>query len=123
MTILPYPVGSGDRNQLKPVFINLISSAQAADPIGVVTWAVQLLTIGPVTVSIHSGGKSIAPELLPSQPSPFTTKTSGNSLGLAIAKRIVEAHQGQLTITSTVADAEVMIPAPSRSRLNTLKRV
>lgn len=111
---LPYPVAvSGDRDKLKQVFINLISNAQEAAAAGVVTWTVQSPVAGQVTISIHNGGEAIAPELLPKLTQPFfTTKPSGNGLGLAITQRIVEAHQGKLTITSTAAGTEVAVTLP-----------
>jgi PAS domain S-box-containing protein len=114
LTTLPYPVMvSGDRDQLKQVFINLISNAQEADPTGVVTWVVQPPIAGQVAVSIHNGGEAIAPELLPRLTQPFfTTKASGSGLGLAITKRIVEAHRGQIAIASTAAGTEVMVTLP-----------
>lgn len=114
VTTLPYPVVvSGDRDQLKQVFINLISNAQEADPTGVVTWVVQPPIAGQVAISIHNGGEAIAPELLPKLTQPFfTTKVSGNGLGLAITKRIVEAHRGQLTITATATGTEVTVTLP-----------
>ena len=34
----------------------------------------------------------------------FTTKSCGTGLGLAIVKRIVDAHQGELMITSIAAE-------------------
>ncbi len=114
VTTLPYPaVVSGDRDQLKQVFINLISNAQEADPTGVVTWVVQPPIAGQVTISIHNGGAPIAPELLAKLTQPFfTTKASGNGLGLAITKRIVEAHRGQLTITAAATGTEVTVTLP-----------
>ncbi|MBW4485628.1 MAG: PAS domain S-box protein [Tildeniella torsiva UHER 1998/13D] len=115
VTTLPYPVAvRGDRDKLKQVFINLISNAQEATSAGVVTWTVQSPVAGKVTISIHNGGEPIAPDLLPKLTQPFfTTKSLGNGLGLAITKRIVEAHRGTLTITSTVADGtEVRVTLP-----------
>ncbi len=114
VTTLPYPVTlQGDRDKLKQVFINLVVNAQEADPAGMVTWVVQPPMAGQVTVSIHNGGEPIPPELLPKLTQPFfTTKSSGNGLGLAITKRIVEAHQGQLKMTSTAAGTEVMVTLP-----------
>jgi signal transduction histidine kinase len=93
----------GDRNKLKQVFINLIANAQEACPIdGTITWVVQSPEAGQVTVTVHNRGEAIAPEVLPLLTRPFfTTKSSGNGLGLAITKRIVEAHQGQLAIASS----------------------
>jgi len=93
----------GDRNKLKQVFINLIANAQEACPgDGTITWVVQSPEAGQVTVTVHNRGEAIAPEVLPLLTRPFfTTKSSGNGLGLAITKRIVEAHQGQLAIASS----------------------
>lgn len=91
----------GDRNKLKQVFINLITNAQEACD-GTITWVVQPPAAGQVTITVHNDGKAIAPEVLPLLTRPFfTTKPSGNGLGLAITKRIVEAHQGQLMIASS----------------------
>ena len=58
-----------------------------------------------VTIRVHNGGDPIPPDVLPKLTKPFvSTKASGNGLGLAITKRIVEAHGGSLMIAST-ADA------------------
>lgn len=113
---LPYSVTvRGDRDKLKQVFINLIANARDACPAtGAITWVVQPPTAGQVVLSIHNDGEPIDPEVLPKLKQPFfTTKSSGNGLGLAITNRIVEAHQGQLTITSTAtAGTEVTVTLP-----------
>ena len=104
VTTLDRPVMvRGDRNKLKQVFINLITNAQeACSGNGTITWVVQPPAAGQVTVTVHNDGKAISPEVLPLLTRPFfTTKPSGNGLGLAITKRIVEAHQGQLAIASS----------------------
>ncbi len=102
VTTLDHPVMvRGDHNKLKQVFINLIANAQEACD-STITWVVQPPAAGQVTVTIHNDGAAIAPEVLPLLTRPFfTTKPSGNGLGLAITKRIVEAHQGQLAIASS----------------------
>ncbi|MGF1571132.1 MAG: nitrogen regulation protein NR(II) [Nodosilinea sp.] len=93
----------GDRDKLKQVFINLINNACEAAPDGdTVTWMLHAPHPTQIVVSIHNGGEPIPPELLPQLTKPFfTTKSSGNGLGLAITQRIVEAHRGELTITSS----------------------
>ena len=43
----------------------------------------------------------------------FTTKTKGTGLGMAIAKRIVEAHGGQIAVaTDSGRGAEILITLP-----------
>ena len=103
-----------DRDRLKQVFINLLSNACEAAPTGDrVTCS--LLENGPVvTVQVHNGGDPIPPDLLPKLTQPFfTTKSSGNGLGLAITRRIVEAHGGTLTFASTAeAGTTVTVQLP-----------
>ncbi|MEM9449832.1 MAG: PAS domain S-box protein [Cyanobacteria bacterium P01_E01_bin.6] len=106
----------GDRDKLKQVFINLVSNACEAIPSGeTICWRVENgLDPRRVQVSVHNGGDPIPPDVLPQLTKPFfTTKSSGNGLGLAITKRIIEAHNGTLTFTSTAEDgttATVLLP-------------
>ncbi|MEB3356575.1 MAG: PAS domain S-box protein [Synechococcales bacterium] len=106
----------GDRDKLKQVFINLISNAcEAVPPGGVVTWQTdENGSVNHIRVRVHNGGEPIPPEVLPNLTKPFfTTKSSGNGLGLAITKRIVEAHQGSLTIESSAeAGTTVTVTLP-----------
>jgi signal transduction histidine kinase len=76
----------------------------------VITWRIEPASIESwVSVSVHNGGNPIPPELLAKLGTPFfTTKPSGNGLGLAIVRRIVEAHNGRLSIQSS-ADAGTTI--------------
>jgi len=95
----------GDRNKLKQVFINLINNACDAIPEGDTVTVCLQPSHQSVCVQIHNGGDPIPPDCLPNLTKPFyTTKVSGTGLGLAIVKRIVEAHQGQLVITSSAAE-------------------
>jgi PAS domain S-box-containing protein len=94
-----------DRDKLKQVFINLVTNACEASGEGEeVTWTVHLPVRNQVTVTVHNSGEPIPANLLPKLTQPFfTTKSSGNGLGLAITKRIIEAHQGDFSITSSAA--------------------
>ncbi|MEM8604049.1 MAG: ATP-binding protein [Cyanobacteria bacterium P01_H01_bin.121] len=94
----------GDSDKLKQVFINLVTNAFEAIPSGeTVTWRILATADGrQLGIEVHNGGDPITPDLLAKLTQPFcTTKASGNGLGLAITKRIVEAHHGNLAIAST----------------------
>jgi PAS domain S-box-containing protein len=104
---LPSVRALGDRDKLKQVFINLIRNAcDAIEPGEMITWRIDLGTAaGQVCISVHNGGSPIPTEVLAKLGTPFfTTKPSGHGLGLAIVRRIVEAHDGKLLIES---DAEI----------------
>lgn len=93
----------GDRDKLKQVFINLVTNAcEAIPPAETVTWTLTLTQEQQIEIKIHNGGDPIPPDVLPKLTQPFvSTKSNGNGLGLAITKRIVEAHGGHLKIQST----------------------
>jgi two-component system sensor histidine kinase HydH len=54
-----------------------------------------------VFVQIGDTGKGIPPEIQEKIFQPFfSTKPKGSGLGLAISQKIIEAHQGEITIES-----------------------
>lgn len=94
----------GDKDKLKQVFINLIDNACEAAPDGsVVVWTIKPIPDQHrVWVQVHNCGEPIPAEEIPKLTKPFyTTKTCGTGLGMAIVKRIVEAHGGELLIESS----------------------
>ncbi|HHP7230824.1 MAG TPA: PAS domain-containing sensor histidine kinase [Xenococcaceae cyanobacterium] len=94
----------GDRNKLKQIFINLIINAcEAIEPGEEILWEiVPLASKDRVDIQIHNGGQPISPQLMPNLVTPWvTTKPEGTGLGLVIAKQLVEAHGGELTINSS----------------------
>ncbi|NEQ31783.1 MAG: PAS domain S-box protein [Leptolyngbya sp. SIO4C5] len=101
----PAPI-LGDTDKLKQVFINLIGNACEAIAGGEQVFC-RLEIDQPqqrAVVEVHNGGEPIPSEVLPKLTQPFfTTKSSGNGLGLAITKRIIEAHGGELAIASAAA--------------------
>ncbi|WP_008311532.1 PAS domain S-box protein [Leptolyngbya sp. PCC 6406] len=108
----------GDRDKLTQVFINLLNNAWEAVLQGEsITCTVTPLSPHQVQICIRNGGDPIPPEILPKLTQPFfTTKPTGNGLGLAITRRIVEAHGGTLHITSSAAEGTrvtVTLPAIS----------
>jgi PAS domain S-box-containing protein len=103
VSLLPSVWMLGDRDKLKQVFINLIRNAcEAISPGEAITCRIAPgVDNSRLCISIHNGGQPISAEILSKLGTPFfTTKPSGNGLGLAIVRRIIEAHSGELLIQS-----------------------
>lgn len=98
-----------DPDLLAEVFENLLKNAIEAQPEGgdlhITAWRTQ----GGVTVRLENGGFNLKPEEAEAILAPyFTTKARGSGLGLSIAARIVQAHQGRIGVT---------VPEPHRLRV------
>jgi signal transduction histidine kinase len=69
-------------------------------------------------VRIRDNGRGIPPEKIDRIFNPFfTTKDHGTGLGMAISKKIVEAHTGTLEVESTVGrgtEFQVTLPLPEK---------
>lgn len=95
-----------DPSRLAQVFRNLLENALAAapDPVEVVVRAEQCEHAGrpALTILVHDKGPGLKAEQARRAFEPFyTTKTKGIGLGLAISRRIVEAHGGELNLGET----------------------
>jgi len=91
----------GDAELLKQVFINIIMNAVQAMPEGGVIGITMTHAANGVTVHIADNGEGIAPENVEKIFDPFfTTKDSGTGLGLAITSKIMQAHDGAITVQS-----------------------
>jgi two-component system sensor histidine kinase AtoS len=107
-------VVAGNANQLKQVFINLITnSLEALDPGG----TIEIVTkANRQTVKIHfiDDGKGVPPEIQEKVFNPFfSTKAAGKNtgLGLSICQYIIESHQGMLSLTKGAStDFTVLLP-------------
>jgi PAS domain S-box-containing protein len=93
-----------DENQLKQVFINIISNAMDAMPQGGQIYIfIYLINDEQLLIRIQDQGHGIPEDIIGKIGEPFfTTKDSGTGLGLMICHRIIEAHHGKILITSKV---------------------
>jgi PAS domain S-box-containing protein len=92
-----------DRFRLTQVFRNILDNALAAchDPVQIdVDWSeAEFGGESAVRVIVADNGPGLTPEQRSKLFEPFfTTKTQGTGLGMAIAKRIVDAHGGGISV-------------------------
>lgn len=106
---------SGDPFLLTRVLENLINNAiQAMEKGGILTLKISRAKEN-VCIMISDTGVGIPPESLSKIFEPlYTTKPKGTGLGLAVTKRLVEAHGGTITLVNTSSEGttfEVTLPA------------
>jgi PAS domain S-box-containing protein len=94
-----------DRSQLERVIGNLITNAMRATPTGGTITVAAVTRAHEVVFSVADTGAGIPRDYLPRVFEPFVqvphAPGGGAGLGLAISRRIVEAHGGQLTVQSS----------------------
>ena len=90
-----------DGDQLKQVFLNLALNALQAMPDGGRLVVDSEGAQGGVVVRFHDTGGGIPEEIRERLFEPFcTSRAGGTGLGLAVARRIVDAHSGGLSLES-----------------------
>jgi two-component system, NtrC family, sensor kinase len=91
-----------DSDQIHQVLLNLLlNSIQAIDGPGRI-WVELERHEDQVAISVSDTGRGITAADLPNIFRPFyTTKGNGTGLGLSLARRIVEEHQGRIEVAST----------------------
>ncbi len=100
----------GDHQLLRQALINLISNAvKYTQPDGAITLSVDVPADASIEISVTDNGIGIAEEDLARVMQPFEqVETSlarangGVGLGLPLSKKIIEAHGGKLTLSSTL---------------------
>jgi signal transduction histidine kinase len=90
-----------DRDQLRQVVLNLLTNAYDAMPDGGQVTLSARTTREDIEIAVADTGVGMDDETRAQVFDPFfSLKVKGTGLGLAVSKRIVEAHAGSLTMTS-----------------------
>jgi signal transduction histidine kinase len=111
-----------DQFRLEQVFRNILENSLAAcpDPVQIEVHCSEAEMGGrpAIRVAVRDNGPGLNSEQKRRIFDPFfTTKTKGTGLGMAIAKRIVEAHGGQIaTGSGSGGGAEILIVVPRESQ-------
>jgi len=119
------PVISADKRATKQVFLNLLSNAVKFTPRGGTITLNGELADDHIVISIADTGIGIAEKDLRRIARPFeqiepqkSIKRSGSGLGLALAKSLVEMHEGTLTVKSSLgAGTTVRVTLPRKKPL------
>ncbi|MBS7632959.1 PAS domain S-box protein [Candidatus Bathyarchaeota archaeon] len=99
-----------DVEKMKRLFTNLIKNALEAMPKGGVLTISSRQVSSNVEFRFTDTGVSMTQEILEKIWSPlFTTKAKGMGLGLAICKRIAEAHKGKISVSSKIGKGTTFI--------------
>ncbi len=93
------PTISVDSDKMKRVIINLVKNAVDAMPNGGVISIKSRKVANKLKISFTDTGMGISEEILPKLFTPLcTTKAQGMGFGLAICKRVIEAHKGTIAV-------------------------
>jgi len=103
--------------QMGQVFRNILENAISACPdhgtIAIASRIVNLDGQSEIEILVRDNGPGIPPPVKERVFDPFfTTKTKGTGLGMAIAKRIVEAHGGRIAIGNPQSGTEIVVTLP-----------
>jgi signal transduction histidine kinase len=114
------PPISADARRLEQALANIVDNAVRYTPPGGRITLRSTASDGHIQLAVHNTGSVIPPEALPHifdrffQADPERARAEGNSgLGLAITHEIIEAHGGNVAVTSSaVAGTEFVITLP-----------
>jgi signal transduction histidine kinase len=92
-----------DRERFKQALLNLMLNAQQAMPEGGTLTVQAEARPDEVCLALIDTGQGMAPEVLANVFRPFySTKPDGSGLGLATARKVVQAHGGRIDVQSEV---------------------
>lgn len=104
------PAAPFDAVKMEQILINLLNNAIQAMPQGGEVVISTSKREGWICFSIRDTGEGIRPEDLPHIFEPlFTTKAKGIGLGLSIVKLLVDAHHGEIEVSSQVGQGTEFI--------------
>nr|WP_285876932.1 ATP-binding protein [Fictibacillus phosphorivorans] len=93
----------GEKNQLTQVFVNLFKNAMEALPNGGIIRVSTSLIQDQVKISIEDNGVGMTEEQVKKIGEPFyTTKATGTGLGLMVSYKIIQNHNGNISVKSEV---------------------
>jgi signal transduction histidine kinase len=106
-----------DREQLRRAALNLVRNAVEAAPAASVVEVVARADGSEAVIEVCDRGAGLSPEARESLFRPFfTTKAKGTGLGLALAKKVADAHGGTLALEGRAGGgtvARLAIPGPA----------
>ncbi len=109
------PTLQADEGKLRQILLNLLSNAVKFTPEGGVVTVAAAADRGGMTLSVRDTGIGIADEDMATALSPFgqvdnrlNREFDGTGLGLPLAKRLMELHDGRMRIDSRVGEGTVV---------------
>ena len=94
-----------DKHKIYQVLLNLLKNALEATDEGKNVMVSLEKIDGEAVIKIKDEGKGIPSEVLPKIfRAYFSTKDSGSGIGLTLSKKIIEKHNGELTLISNSQD-------------------
>jgi len=105
---------------MKRVFLNLIENAVHAMPKGGKLTIKAFQEEGCTWIQVEDTGAGISAEDKPKIFTPlFTTKAKGQGFGLAVCKKLIEAHNGEITFESETGKGTMFkIKLPQKKEIN-----
>jgi two-component system sporulation sensor kinase A len=114
------PTVLADREKMRQVFANILDNAiDALDPVSEGRRIDLYVENGgrQATVRVRDNGAGVPADKIDRIFNPFfTTKEKGTGLGMAISKKIVEAHEGAIDVVSEAGaytEFQVTLPLPN----------
>ena len=102
-----------DKHKIKQALGNVLDNAIDAAPEGSVVEVTASAPNGSVRIAVRDYGAGVAPEIRRQLFTPFcTTKPDGVGVGLALAKELVDAHEGRLDWEPADPGARFVITLP-----------